>query len=169
MVNITIEDCHKFGLLHDAVAIVLFNKDDSVLLILRSDNNLGGGKWEIPATHCFGSGYFPDGYRCLKDEISVENIQLDYLGDFHYQCEGFCKDFPQKKFIENEMVHVLIAEFNGIVKPNMSHCSEFMWIPLSWILYPLKPDNFAYWLHEGIVAMYDKVCDYIDKKRGRIG
>lgn len=173
MVNATIEDCHKFGLLHDAVAIVLFDRDDNVLLILRSDNNLGGGEWEIPATHCFGSGYFPDGYQCLEKEVGIKNVQLDYLGDFHYHCGGFCKDLPQKKFIENEMVHVLIAEFNGIIKPNKEHCSEFMWVPLGWIFsegftsVASKKFNFAYWLDEGIVAMYDKVCEYIDKKRGR--
>ena len=126
MVNATIEDCHKFGLLHDAVAIVLFDMKDNVLLVLRSRKKFGGGKWEIPATHCFGSGYFPDGYRCLEDEVGVKDVNLDYLGDFHY-----CVHVGD--LIENEIVHVLIAEYDGLVRPNQEHCMDFAWFPLSQI------------------------------------
>ena len=167
MVNATIEDCHKFGLLHDAVAIVLFDMKDNVLLVLRSRKKFGGGKWEIPATHCFGSGYFPDGYRCLEDEVGVKDVNLDYLGDFHY-----CVHVGD--LIENEIVHVLIAEYDGLVRPNQEHCMDFAWFPLSQIfndgftVEASRKFGYAQWSHEGIKAMFDKVCEYIDKKRGRI-
>jgi isopentenyldiphosphate isomerase len=162
MVNATIEDCHKFGLLHDAVAIVLFDREDRILLILRSHNKFGGGKWELPATHCTGFGYFPDGYRCLEGEVGIKDVSFDCLGDFHYSVDvGDVK--------ENEIVHVLIAEFDGLIRPSPNHCIDFKWISLDDAFQNSCSEDYTYWLQEGIDAMYDKIRVYIDKKRGRIG
>lgn len=136
MINASIEECHKYGLLHDAVAVILFDKDDRILFISRSRNKLGGGKWEIPATHSTGIGWFNDGLHCIKNEIGVTNVNLGYLGEFHYSAE--VDDVK-----ENENVHVLIAEFNGLPKPNPEHCTDFAWIPLVSKAWMQKEKSYA--------------------------
>jgi hypothetical protein len=63
---------------------------------------------------------------------------------------------------------VLIAEFNGIPKPNPEHCMDFAWIPLVNKAWMLKVKSYAVWSIVGIDAMFDKVREYINKKRGKI-
>lgn len=164
-VDVDSETIHKLGIHHEAVAIIVYDKDAKILFIKRNKNKLGGGKWEIPATHVSDFGYFKDGLCCIEREIGIKDIQLDYLGKFNYYCELKTKT---GKMIENETVHVLLAKYNGEeLQTKNEHIEEIIWFTIEELIDRINKnsDEFCFWSLEGICALTDDLIIYFQKHK----
>jgi len=152
---------HKEGLLHRAVAVVLYNKNKEILLTQRSKKKIGEGLWETVGTHVrTGESAINSGCRCLKNEIGVEGAYLRFIGNFSY--------FAQLgEYAENEVVDVLVGEWNDEIKPNKEEVENFKWIQLNELKKETESKNpqYALWLLKGSELFYKEFKEIASKPK----
>lgn len=120
-------ECHfGTGLHHRAFVVVLYNKKREILLQYRK--HVRWDKfWDLTAiSHVLhftdkNETYEEAANRSLKDEMGIENIQLEKIGGFNY----FAKYHAH---CENEYCGVLVGQYNGTVTPNSEVVYDYAWI-----------------------------------------
>lgn len=162
-VDIDIELVHKLGIHHESVAVIIYNKNKELLFIKRNKNKLGGGKWEIPATHSTDTGYFNDGLSCVERELGIRNVSLSYLGKFDYCCKIATRNGGM---VENETVHVLLTELaeyeSGSPQNSNDDIEDYKWFSLDKLVERInkEPEEFCFWTIEGVKALTTALIEY---------
>lgn len=144
--------CHLFAKSEDilekrkhlAIQVLTF-KDKKLILHLRDEAKLGGGRFDCPTTHVLkGETYESAARRCLKNEYSItKKIPLYFVSGFQYRenyNDGTC---------ENEFCGVMWCDYKGIVTPNEKEMSFLRIVPFNEIIKNLKTkekDRFTIWL-----------------------
>lgn len=147
----SVEELHKLGILHDAIAVIILNKNKQILLTKRSKNKLGAGLWEIPGSHIRkDEGFYISGSRCLKKELNIDIDKFEYIGKFKY----FVKINNE---FENEKVYVILCYYDGLIEPNPEEVEDFKWISLEELKNQMKNYNISFWLKEGFKIFYDDI------------
>lgn len=136
---------HENALLHRAFSVILFNKNDEMLLQKRSSK-----KYHSPSlwtNACCSHQLECDkniqnaAKRRLFQELGLLNIKLSKVGVIKYRC-----DFDDG-LSENEIDHIFVGKYNGDTNYNVDEIDELKWIAIdnlkSWI--DEKPEEFTYW------------------------
>lgn len=144
----TKETIHVKGLLHRAFSIVVYRETDGeveILLSQRSDAKYhSGGLW---ANACCshprnGEEIIDAARRRIMEELCISPISMEEIGDFVYRA------VLDNGLIEYECDHVLLAKYDGIIKPNKAEVKDYQWISINSLNSELvsKPDVFASWV-----------------------
>lgn len=154
-IQATLEEIHKYGLLHESVNIIIFNSKKEILFVLRPKHRLGGTGYEPLAMHLSGDGMFLDAQACVERKLGIkEKLNFEYIGKVRYKAEF-------KEGTENEISHTLIAEYNGELSPNPLNVEKIKWIKFEDI--ETNSKNLL-WTNRGIEQVYSKVKNYFKKK-----
>jgi isopentenyldiphosphate isomerase len=158
-VEASLEEIHRYGLKHKAVAVILYNRNKEILITLRGRKKAGGGFWEMPATHLEHDGYFSTGEECVKRELGITgDLKFGYLGSFEYKID-------LDGYRENEVVEVLVAGYDGDIKLNADEVEGMKWVTLDYLLFEVinHPETCTFWLMKGAMALEKKLREYFDK------
>lgn len=136
---------HELGIPHRAFSILLFNKNNEVLLQRRALNKYHSpGEWTN--TCCShqrkNETLLQAANRRLKEELGIEGVALEEVFVFHYKCK-FSNDL-----YENEIDHVYIGRYDGEVdKLNPKEVCDVKWISYENLaLWMIKsPEEFTFW------------------------
>lgn len=135
------------GILHRAIAILLFDKEGKILLAKRSqEKKLWPGFWDASCcTHPLdGEDYIKAGERRLPEELGIECNNLEYLTKFQYQAKY--KDVGS----ENELCALLVGRCENEIKFNLNpkEVEEIRWISPEDLKKEIEesPDEFTPWL-----------------------
>lgn len=128
------EECHKKGLWHRAVHVIVVNSEGKLLLQKRTLNtDLYRGYWiDAAAGHVdAGESYEEAAERELKEELSV-NIKLKKLFDF-------------KKYTgnDNEIIRVFGTRYDGPFKANKEEIDFVEFFSLDKINEMMKKEKFT--------------------------
>ncbi len=107
------DECHKKGLLHRAVHVIILNSKDEMLLQKRSmKKDLYPGRWiDAAAGHVdFGETYAETAKREMMEEIGV-NVKIEELFKIRKTWNGSGK-------IDNELIMVYLGKSDGPFKFN---------------------------------------------------
>lgn len=111
----TREECHKNGLIHRAIHVIILNKDNQILLQKRSmKKDMYKGNWSTSTSGHVDSGesYEEAAHRELKEELGIDT-------DFK---ELFT--FLAKIEKESEFCKVFIARYDGSFEYNREEIDE---------------------------------------------
>lgn len=140
----TRENCHLgIGRRHRAYVVFLFH-DGKLLLQQRSRlKTLWPGAWDVSFTsHVYpGESYVQAAKRKGIQELGATFGPLRDVYSFVYFA-------PQGKYAENEFCKLLVADFDGRVKPNQDEIMAVRWITVKELGTELKknPDAYTPWL-----------------------
>ncbi len=122
------EICHRGkGIHHRAFVVCLFNEKNEILLQLRKHKRWDKF-WDVTSiSHVLhltdhDESYEEAGLRSLKDEMGIEDVDLQKIGGFNYFAEY------KNDMCENEYCAVLVGIYNGKVKPNLDLIYEYKWM-----------------------------------------
>ncbi len=116
------------GVLHRAISVLLFrtiNGQQELLIQQRSDKKIvGAGQW---ANTCCGNvrpgeSYEECAQRRLKEELGIENVELQPHCKFEYQVR--CN----AEFSEHEIDQVFVGWFDGNILPNPDEVKAIEWL-----------------------------------------
>ncbi len=128
------EECHKNGLWHRAVHIIIVNSEGKILLQKRSmKKDLYKGYWiDAAAGHVdHGESYEETAERELEEELGIKT-RLVKLFDF-------------KKYTgnDNEIIRVFGGKHDGLFKPNRDEMDKVEFFTLNEINKMLKTEKFT--------------------------
>ncbi len=139
---------HKYGLLHRAFSIFLFDELGRTLLQRRAlDKYHSGGLW---ANTCCGHPRLVltqaedlslAASRRLFEEMGIEQ-------ELYKQFSTMYKvHIVESGLYEHELVHVFAARIAGEIKPNPQEVMDYQWLTWDEIVssLELKQHQFAYW------------------------
>jgi isopentenyl-diphosphate Delta-isomerase len=147
-------EAHRQGILHRAVSVFIFNKDNYLLLQKRASKKYHSpDKWSNTCcTHPF-PGETPQAAasRRLKEEMGLE-CELTEAFTFLYSA-GL-----DHSLIENEFDHIFIGFSDENPVPDPNEVFEWKWIALQELTQEIlnNPEMFSVWLR----YMYPKLKEY---------
>lgn len=139
-------EAHKHPVpLHRAISIVIFNKDNSQMLITKraSTKPTWGGFW----TNAVCTHPYPD----ETYQESAERRIFEELGFTTKLKEAFVFDYEAKMskgvWGECELDHVFTGNYEGPIKPNPEEIDEYKWIKVGDLKKDIKisPDKYTPW------------------------
>lgn len=139
------------GRRHLAITVLLYNKNDQVLL-QRRKHKVFDNIWDFTAsTHPLHLKSGKDEtreqatLRALKEEYGIENVELVEVGSFNY----FAKIGD---LCENEHDYLLIGEYNGEFILNPTDAYEAKWVSKKEMLVDMEknPNKFTAWALESL-------------------
>ena len=139
------EECHRGGgILHRAIAVILFNERGELLLQKRK-SFLWDGYWDITgATHPLhlpdhDETYEESTLRCIKEEWNV-NVPVKKLFSFYY-FERFGEN------CEHELCALLLGECQSSIQYNPEYAYDMRCCTLEQCLSDIKqnPSQFTPW------------------------
>ncbi len=143
------------GRRHKAITVLVYNSKGEVLLQKRK-HKVFDNIWDFTAsTHPLHKSDGSDEIleeatlRALKDEYEIREVRkLRELGKFNY----FAK---VGKLCENEHDHLLIGEYNGEFKLNLTDAYEAKWISKQEMLKDMEanPQNYTAWAKESLKVL----------------
>lgn len=138
------------GRRHLAITVLVYNNQDQVLL-QRRKHRVFDDIWDITgATHPLHLDNRDETLeeatqRCLKREYDIEGVTLRNLGSFNY--------FAQYgELCENEHCHLLVGEYNNLVKLNPEVGYEHKWVKKEEFLQDIvdHPESYSPWAKEAV-------------------
>jgi len=140
----TRENCHLgSGRRHRAYVVFLFH-DGKLLLQQRSRlKTLWPGAWDVS----FTSHVYPgESYEQAARRKGIQELGATF-GPARDVC-SFVYFAPQGKYAENEFCKLLVADFDGVVKPNPDEIMAVRWSRMKELEGDLKKNPGAYtpWL-----------------------
>ncbi len=142
------QTCHKLGLMHRAVHIILLNSKGEILLQKRSmSKDLYPGWWiDAAAGHVdAGEDYDESAKREAKEELGID-VKLEKL--FKYK-----KKDVGKNHIDNETIILYIARSDGPFKVPEDEVQFVQYFQPEQVLKMLKTEKFT----PGTVAAYEEI------------
>ncbi len=145
--------CHTgTGLRHRAIAILLYNGKQQILLQKRRHkifNNL----WDLSgATHPLHTRGRDESYeescaRCLQSEWGIQASLRKLLAFAFFARDG--------RFCENEFCILFVGRYDGLLSPNKKHVKSHRWIKWSRLLSELgnHADEFTPWLKAAVESL----------------
>ncbi len=128
------------GILHRAIAVIIFDKEGNVLLQKRSkEKMLWPMYWDMScASHPFDKeDYVKAGKRRLKEELGF-TTELKLLGKFFY--EEKYKNIGAEK----ELCALLVGEYSSFVKVNKKEVAQVKWVNFGFLLEDIKRHSGKY-------------------------
>ncbi len=116
--------------LHRASSVWLINDAGEILLQKRSDKKIVGAGWwanTVCGNLVDGESYEQGALRRLKEELGIENVQLEELYKFSYR--AYCNG----EYGEHEIDTVFLARgtadfYKNEIKPNADEVAEIAWV-----------------------------------------
>ncbi len=134
---------HQKGLLHRAFSVLIFNKDNQLLIHQRTRHKYhSGGLWTN--TCCghpnAGESIEKAAFRRLGEEMGFRT-ELTFLDKFQYRT-----DF-QNGLVEHEIDHVFIGYFDGTFEVNPEEVADYQWVDMDVLMENVSknPDNYTFW------------------------
>lgn len=140
----TRENCHLGkGRRHRAYVVFLFNGGKLILQQRSRLKTLWPGAWDVS----FTSHVYPgESYEQAARRKGVQELGATFgpVSDAY----SFVYFAPQGRYAENEFCKLLVADFNGKVKPNPEEIMAVKWTTVSVLAQQLKrqPDVYTPWL-----------------------
>lgn len=136
-------EVHKFGKLHRAFSILVFNENNELLIQKRAlEKYHSPGLWtNTCCSHLVEGEIWPD---VLHQRLFYEmgfNCELKFAGKFQYRAEF------DNGLIENEIDHVFTGVWSGNPKPNISEVCDYKWISPEVLINDLRqiPNKYTVW------------------------
>lgn len=136
-------EAHRLGILHRAFSVLIFNQQSEVLLQRRAKKKYHSpGLWSN--TCCSHQ---------RERETLEEAVSRRLQEELGFTCvckEVYCFQYRvefNNGLIENEMDHVFLGFYDGIVTPNKDEIDEFRWVNLNELKQEMKekPEQFTFW------------------------
>lgn len=136
---------HEKGILHRAFSIIIYDKDDNMLIQKRSSK-----KYHSPSlwtNSCCSHQRKSDNSiidaakRRLNEELGIKEIELIQLDKIKYKCHF------DNGLIENEIDYVFIGVYNGEINFNKNEIDDLKWIDNESLFEQIerRPNEFTYW------------------------
>jgi isopentenyl-diphosphate delta-isomerase len=147
-------EAHRYGLLHRAVSVFIFNDRDELLLQKRAvDKYHSPGKWtNTCCTHpCPGESPLIAAQRRLSEEMGLV-ATLTEIFTFLYQAD------VGNSLTENEFDHIFFGVSNQNPTPNPAEVSDWNWVTIEELKQELirNPEEYSPWLRQ----CFFKVINY---------
>lgn len=135
---------HRWGLLHSAISVFIFNDKNELLLQKRSISKYHSpGKWtNTCCTHPLpGEAPIMSAQRRLSEEMGLV-AALAEVFTFSY------KAVVGNGLIENEFDHVFLGVSNQKPRPNPAEVSDWTWVTIKELKQELvwNPEKYTPWL-----------------------
>lgn len=145
---------HKQGTLHRAFSILIFNKEDKLLIQKRASNKYhSGGLWtNTCCSHQREGEILNDSiHRRLIEELGFDT-ELKEIFKFSYKVRF------NNGLIENEVDHVYFGDYNKKITPNPQEIEDYKWVSLDFLFEDIKnnPDYYTYWFKLILEKLKDK-------------
>lgn len=143
------EACHRAPVkLHRAFSIFIVNKEGRMLIQKRATiKKTWPGFWSNACcSHPKkGENVHEGASRRLQEELGF-TCPLSHIFTFRY------KAIYNKEFGENEIDHVFIGQFDGVVKPNDGEIDDWQFIVLDGLVQDVadNPDKFTPWFRKAL-------------------
>lgn len=154
-------EAHKYGFLHRAISVFIFNDKNELLLQKRAV-----GKYHSPAkwtnTCCThpqpGETPLITAERRLIEEMGLVST-LTEVFTFLYQAD------VGNGLIENEFDHVFFGVSNQIPKPNLAEVSDWKWVTIKELKQELfrNVKNYSPWLRHCFSEVIKHKCQELDR------
>jgi isopentenyl-diphosphate delta-isomerase len=147
-------EAHRYGLLHRAVSVFIFNDRNELLLQKRAvDKYHSPGKWtNTCCTHpCPGESPLIAARRRLSEEMGLV-ATLTEIFTFLYQAD------VGNRLTENEFDHIFFGVSNQNPTPNPAEVSDWNWVTIEELKQELirNPEEYSPWLRQ----CFSKVINY---------
>ena len=152
----TRQKAYKKGLLHLAVNMFVLNSKGQVYIQKRSASKSSFPlHWDISASEHVKPGETPKNaaLRGLKEELSI-NTKIKLIRKKHIQKSIFKKN--GKNIIENELVRLYLAKFNGKIKIDKNEVASGKFVSLKLLKTLIKKEPFTPWGLEEIQFLQKK-------------
>jgi isopentenyl-diphosphate delta-isomerase len=156
-------DAHRRGLKHRAISVLVRNSEGEFLLQRRNPAKYhSGGLWtNACCSHPYpGESVAAAARRRLAQEMGID-CPLEPLFVLHYHTP------VSDGLIENEVVHVFGAHYDGPVKPDPAEASEWKWIAYADLARDMRarPQAYTIWFREYVGQRGDLIAKWIGRKR----
>lgn len=141
--KVTRSEVYKVGLLHPAVNIIVVNKEGEIFIQKRGPGKIYPLHWDISVSEHVKSGeeYKLAAVRGLAEELSiVASVKL--LRKKHLQKNEYIKE--QQRFVENELVELYGAAYDGKIEINKDEVAEGKYISLKQLYELIKNSNLKF-------------------------
>ena len=150
---------HLEGKLHRAFSVFIFNSQGEMLLQRRALHKYHSpGLWSNACCSHPRPGEDSEAaaHRRMKEEMGFD-CHIERAFQFTYKAEF------DNGLTENELDHVFIGEYNGVVQPNPEEVAEYRWIDADSLKKDMQenPEQYTYWFR----VVLDKVLKYYRRKR----
>ena len=145
---------HREGLWHRAASVFLFRSDGRLIVQRRNaGKDVCPGKWDLSAAEHLkpGETFEQGAHRGLREELGVENIVLEPIGDV-VQARF---DFAHQGIRDYELQQVFRGLFDGDLRPDLAEICAADSVPLSELAVALeaRPSDFTPWFRETTVRL----------------
>jgi len=150
---------HLEGKLHRAFSVFIFNSQGEMLLQRRALHKYHSpGLWSNACCSHPRPGEDSEAaaHRRMKEEMGFY-CHIERAFQFTYKAEF------DNGLTENELDHVFIGEYNGVVQPDREEVAEYRWIDADSLKKDMQenPEQYTYWFR----VVLDKVLKYYRRKR----
>lgn len=148
-------EAHQKGVLHRAFSIFIINKNNDLLLQQRAaDKYHSQNLWSNTCcSHPMpGEDTIAAAHRRLMEEMGFD-CDLQFMFTLRY-----CSEVGNG-LTENEMDHVYIGRYDGLVNTNPEEVQSYRFIPIDELLQAIKenPTTFTAWLQLALPKFIDKL------------
>ena len=144
------ENVHKFGKLHRAFSVFIFNSKNQILLQKRAESKYhSGGLWSNACcSHPITEYIVFEAENRLEEELGF-SCKLEEKLSFVYYSE------LDNQNVEFEFDHVLVGNSNikiEKIKFNKVEASEVRWVDIDWLKNDISanPSNYTKWFIIGL-------------------
>jgi isopentenyl-diphosphate delta-isomerase len=137
---------HQQGLLHRAFSILIFNKNNELLIHQRTPHKYHSGN--LWTNTCCGHPNANEeindaAHRRLVEEMGFDT-PLDFLFKFQYRAEF------ENGLVENEIDHVFVGNYNETFEVNPEEVADYQWITIEKLLKDVSqnPIKYTFWFKE---------------------
>ncbi|MGL4763153.1 MAG: isopentenyl-diphosphate Delta-isomerase [Sarcina sp.] len=139
---------HREGILHRAFSVLIFNKNNEMLIQKRAlEKYHSPGEWTNACCSHQRDGESIEGaaIRRVKEELGIECPKLTEQFIFHYKCKF------SNELYENEIDHVFTGIYNSdVANFNKDEVCDTKWISydelIKWI--DKNPEKFTFWFKD---------------------
>jgi isopentenyl-diphosphate Delta-isomerase len=152
--------CHRIPVkLHRAFSIFIVNKDRQMLIQKRAAmKKTWPGFWSNACcSHPRkGERLSEAAQRRLEEELGF-TCTLHHIFSFQYKADY------SEEFGENELDHVLIGEFDGVVNPNNDEIDEWQFISLDRLTQDLadNPEKYTPWFRKALPGVMKYIAGHL--------
>src|SRR5947209_2260501 len=148
-------EAHRLGLRHRAISACVLDRRGRMLLQRRAfDKYHSGGLWtNACCTHPRpGETALAAARRRLREELGVD-CELKFVLRTHYRAE------VGNGLIEDEVVHLFVGEYEGVVTPDPAEVSGYEWLSRADLRARIAAhhESYTYWFRHYMRAHADEM------------
>lgn len=145
---------HREGLWHRAANVFLFRSDGRLIVQQRHrDKDVCPGTWDLSAAEHLkpGETYEQGALRGLREELGVENVVLEPIGDVAQAR----LDIADKGIKDYELQQTFLGVFDGELRPDPSEVNAVDIVALSElaVAFETRPSEFTPWFRDTAVRL----------------